>query len=155
MYLIEPIGFVKNNRSKVEDDFWGDEISEIIISEKFSDNNLKGLLEFSHAEIIFYFHLADISINSFTPSHPRENKNFPQVGIFAQRKKSRPNLLGTTIVKIIQSNKNTLTVSGLDAVNDTPVIDIKPVFKEFLPQDKIMQPDWSTELMKDYWSKKS
>ena len=84
-------------------------------------------------------------------SHPRGNKEFPEVGIFSQRRKARPNLLGTTIVKLIKAEKNVLTVSGLDAIDGTPVIDIKPVFKEFLPREKIIQPEWTSRLMEKYW----
>lgn len=154
MYSIEPIAIVKNNREKIEDDNWGDVVSEIIISHKISEDSIKGIEEFSHLEIIFYFHLADIAKLSISATHPRENKKFPKVGIFAQRKKARPNLLGSTIVKLIKAEKNVLTVKGLDAVDGTPVIDIKPVLREFLPADKVKQPDWITELMKNYWTKK-
>lgn len=152
MYTIEPIGIVKNKKSKAEDDFWGDVISEIIISEKISEKSLKGIEGFSHLEIIFYFHLADPSEIIISASHPRGNKKFPLTGIFAQRKKDRPNLLGATIVKLLKADRNVLTVSGLDAVNGTPVIDIKPVLKEFLPSEKIVQPDWTAELLKNYWT---
>ncbi|MDQ3021045.1 MAG: SAM-dependent methyltransferase [Bacteroidota bacterium] len=155
MYSIEPIAFVRNTRKKIEDDFWGDVISEIIISAKIPEDSLKGIEEFSHLEIIFYFHLADLTKMNISATHPRENKKFPKVGIFAQRKKARPNLLGSTIVGLISANKNVLTVSGLDAVDGTPVIDIKPVLREFLPANKILQPDWATELMKNYWTKKT
>jgi tRNA-Thr(GGU) m(6)t(6)A37 methyltransferase TsaA len=155
MYSIEPIAFVKNNRRKVEDDFWGDVSSEIIISDKISEESIKGIEDYSHLEIIYYFHLADLAKINISVTHPRDNKKFPKVGIFSQRKKARPNLLGTTIVKLISVNKNVLTVDGLDAVDGTPVIDIKPVMKEFLPKGNVKQPEWATELMKDYWSKKN
>lgn len=151
MYTIEPIGFVKNSRTNVEDDYWGDVVSEIIISDKISESSLKGIDGFSHLEIIFYFHLADPSEISISATHPRNNKKFPSVGIFAQRRKARPNLIGSTIVKLISSVKNKLVVSGLDAVNGTPVIDIKPVLREFLPDDKIIQPEWTSEMLKNYW----
>lgn len=149
MYSIEPIAFVRNNRTNIEDDNWGDVVSEIVISEKISDESTKGIDQFSHLEIIFYFHLADLAKINISATHPRDNKKFPKVGIFAQRKKARPNLLGSSIVKLIKSEKNILTVSGLDAVNGTPVIDIKPVIKEFIPTGEITQPEWATELMKD------
>lgn len=151
MYTIEPIAYVRNNRKKTEDDFWGDVISEIVISEKISEESIKGIEEFSHLEIIFYFHLADLAKITISATHPRENKKFPKVGIFAQRKKARPNLLGSTIVRLIKAEGNKLTVSGLDAVDGTPVIDIKPVINEFIPKEKIKQPEWVTELMKNYW----
>ena len=159
MFTVEPIGFIKNKRLTTEDDFWGDVISEIIIRDEFPEECLNGIETFSHLEIIFYFHLENNSVNNsvnnsklnLSESHPRENINFPKVGIFAQRKKARPNLLGTTIVKLIKVEKKILTVSGLDAINETPVIDIKPVMKEFLPKENIIQPEWASELMKDYW----
>ena len=154
MYSIEPIGFVKNNRKKPEDDFWGGVVSDIIISEKISAESLLGIEDFSHLEIIFYFHLADLAKINISASHPRDNKSFPRVGIFAQRKKARPNLLGSSIVKLLSVSGSTLSVSGLDAVDGTPVIDIKPVVREFLPNEEIRQPDWETELMKNYWAVK-
>ena len=125
MYTIEPIAYVRNSRKKTEDDSWGDVISEIKISEKISEESLKGIEEFSHLEIIFYLHLANFAKISLSATHPRENKKFPRVGIFAQRRKARPNLLGSTIVKLLKSRGNILTASGLDAVDGTPVIDIK------------------------------
>ena len=151
MYSIEPIAFVKNKRKKIQDDNWGEVISEIIISDKISADSLTGIEEFSHLEIIFYFHKADLSKINISATHPRENKKFPKVGIFAQRKKARPNLLGSTIVKLLKKENNVLTVLGLDAVDGTPVIDIKPVIREFIPKEKISQPEWATEMMKDYW----
>lgn len=154
MYTIEPIAIVRNDRKKTDDDFWGDIISEIVISNKISRDSIMGIEEFSHLEIIFYFHLADISQINISASYPRDNRNFPETGIFAQRKKARPNLLGTTIVKLLKLRDNILTVAGLDAVDGTPVIDIKPVMQEFLPEGKIIQPGWTKELMKNYWSKK-
>ncbi|HMS64019.1 MAG TPA: SAM-dependent methyltransferase [Ignavibacteria bacterium] len=154
MYSIEPIAFVKNIRKGIEDDYWGDVISEIILSDKIPESSLTGIENYSHLEIIYYFHLADPSEINISSSFPRENRKFPLTGIFAQRKRLRPNLLGATIVKLIKADKNSLTVSGLDAINETPVIDIKPVLKEFLPLGETEQPDWSTELMKEYWSVK-
>lgn len=155
MYSIEPIAFVKNKRKGTDDDFWGEVISEILISEKISGKSIIGINEFSHLEIIFYFHLADPSSISISSSHPRGNKSFPESGIFSQRKKERPNLIGTSIVKLLKTEKNILTVEGLDAIDGTPVIDIKPVFREFLPSEEITQPEWTSELMKNYWKKKN
>ena len=83
--------------------------------------------------------------------HPRGNRDWPEVGIFAQRNKDRPNHLGLTIVNVIKHDGRSLFVKGLDAINGTPVLDIKPVLAEFLPHEPIRQPDWSHELMKDYW----
>jgi len=63
-----------------------------------------------------------------------------------------PNPIGLTVVQILSVDGRTLTVQGLDAVNGSPVLDIKPVFSEFLPRE-VKQPPWVSELMKDYWKK--
>ena len=83
--------------------------------------------------------------------HPRNNPNWPKVGIFAQRGKNRPNRLGVTVVKIIKREGTRLTIQGLDAVDGTPVLDIKPVICEFLPRGEVNQPEWAGELMREYW----
>ena len=59
---------------------------------------------------------------------------------------------GATIVRIVSRDGRRLVVSGLDAIDGTPVIDIKPVFQEFLPSGRIVQPAWSRELMRNYWT---
>ncbi|MEJ2664769.1 MAG: TrmO family methyltransferase, partial [Spirochaetia bacterium] len=74
-----------------------------------------------------------------------------KVGIFSQRKKDRPNHIGTTSVELVRREGRTLIVKNLDAINGTPVLDIKPVFREFLPRGEIRQPEWSKILMKNYW----
>jgi len=74
-----------------------------------------------------------------------------QIGMFAPRAKGRTNRLGSTIVRIIGSEGRRLRVQGLDAIDGTPVLDIKPVMSEFLPREAVRQPDWSCELMRDYW----
>ncbi|HAY33370.1 MAG TPA: SAM-dependent methyltransferase [Ignavibacteria bacterium] len=153
MFTIEPVGYVSNSRKSIEDDFWGDIVSVINISPKLSEESLKGIEHFSHLEIIFYFHLADPSNICISSAHPRENPDYPETGIFAQRKKLRPNLLGSTIVKLKGIDKRKLTVTGLDAIDGTPVIDIKPVLEEFLPSGKIVQPEWTHDLMENYWKK--
>jgi tRNA (Thr-GGU) A37 N-methylase len=73
------------------------------------------------------------------------------VGIFAQRGKNRPNRIGVTVCRIVSVSGRRIEVEGLDAIDGTPVLDIKPVMAEFLPRGEIRQPDWSSELMKDYW----
>src|SRR5215510_7235544 len=130
--VIEPIGFVKNDRKAVGDDYWGGIVSEIIINETPGAEAIQGLEDFSHAAVIFAFHLVDETKIVTGARHPRNNPDFPKVGIFAQRGKNRPNRLGLTTVKILKRKDNVLFVEGLDAIDGTPVFDIKPVLKEFL-----------------------
>lgn len=148
---LNPVATVRNNRKDLSDDFWGNIVSEIELAENIPVNAFDGIEEFSHLEIIFQFDKADQSEIIYN-GHPRGNKNWPSVGIFAQRKKDRPNGIGLTIVELLKREGSKITVKYLDAIDGTPVLDIKPVLKEFLPVNEIRQPKWSIELMKDYWS---
>jgi tRNA-Thr(GGU) m(6)t(6)A37 methyltransferase TsaA len=148
---LSPIATVKNIRAEIEDDHWGDIVSVIELEPAFSEEALFQIEFYSHAEIIFYFHLVDENKIETGARHPRNNTEWPKAGIFAQRGKNRPNRLGVTTVKILKREGRQLFVQGLDAIDGTPVLDIKPVMKEFLPREEIHQPVWATELMKNYW----
>lgn len=155
MINLKPIAFVKNKRKDLSDDYWGGIISEITLTDEFNELALKGIEEFSHLEIIFYFDkVIDENIETGT-RHPRNNTNWPETGIFARRGKNRPNRLGLSLVRLIERKDKTLFVKWLDAIDGTPVLDIKPAVKEFLqePGEEINQPPWVTELMKEYWKK--
>ncbi len=112
---------------------------------------LDGIEAFSHLEIIYHFHLVPKEKAIARSRHPRGNMAWPKVGSFAQRNKSRPNLLGSTIVELVKKENRQLFVKNLDAIHGTPVLDIKPVMKEFLPKFQVHQPEWATELMRYYW----
>ncbi len=149
--IVSPIAYVQNSRSSPEDDHWGAIISEIVLDESLSEASLDGLEIFSHVEILFYFDQVAEPQGFLMCRHPRDNKNWPRVGIFAQRNKDRPNHIGLTIEHIIKREGRRLFVQGLDAVDGTPVLDIKPVMVEFLPREPVNQPEWSHELMSNYW----
>ena len=151
MITLQPIGLVKNSRKEIEDDGWGGVVSEIVLDESLSEESLWGIEEFSHAEVVFYFHKVDKEKIVTRARHPRNNPAWPRVGIFAQRGKNRPNRIGLAAVRIISRAGKVLRVEGLDAIDGTPVLDIKPILAEFLPQGDIRQPEWSKELMREYW----
>ena len=148
---VEAIGFVEADRSHAEDDYWGGEESCISLTERFTGEALQGLTDFSHVEVLFLFHEVDLSKVVFGARHPRNNAAWPAVGIFAQRGKNRPNRIGSTICRVVRIEGTRLIVAELDAINGTPVLDIKPVMKEFLPRLQVRQPAWSHELMREYW----
>ncbi len=137
----------------MDDDDWGGIVSEIILEESFPDECLNEIEKFSHAEILFYFDKVEDDKKIIFSRYPRGNLSWPKAGIFAQRNKDRPNHIGLTIVQIVKRGKRSLFVRGLDAVDGTPVLDIKPVMVEFLPREPVHQPEWSHELMKKYWDK--
>ncbi|PLS17075.1 tRNA (N6-threonylcarbamoyladenosine(37)-N6)-methyltransferase TrmO [Bacillus sp. M6-12] len=150
-FSVSAIGAVCNERKTPVDDYWGKVLSEIKLDQELDISCLDGIDSFSHLEIIFLFHLIEDDKIQYISRHPRNNKEFPKVGIYAQRGKNRPNKIGATIVKLIKRKGRSLFVSGLDAIDGTPVLDIKPVMNEFLPKGEIKQPQWSTELMANYW----
>jgi len=116
----------------------------------FDERSLKGLESFSHCIVVYVFDRAEWD-GSRVSRHPRGNKEWPEVGIFAQRAKDRPNRLGVTVCRVAKVEGSVLYVEGLDAIEGTPVVDIKPWMVEFGPRGNISQPNWSTELMQGYW----
>ncbi|QLI83265.1 SAM-dependent methyltransferase [Chitinibacter fontanus] len=148
------IGYVSAIRAHTEDDFWGGEQACITLSAGFTPEALQGLETFSHVEVLFIFHEVAANKITTTARHPRNNPDWPKVGIFAQRGKNRPNRIGSTICRISRVEGSKLYVTELDAIDGTPVIDIKPVMAEFLPRQEVLQPQWSHELMREYWLQK-
>lgn len=150
-FEIAPIGYVRGSRAEVTDDFWGGTHTVIELDAAISPRSLDGIEEYSHAETIFLFDRLDPATLEWAARHPRGRLDLPEVGIFAQRAKARPNRLGATIVRILGREGRRLRVAELDAVEGTPVIDIKPVLTEFLPRGSVRQPSWTHDLLRDYW----
>lgn len=151
MVEVEPIGYVRAERTETTDDLWGGTTATIELVGSFSPAALEGIEEFSHAEIVYLFDRVDAEKVTRGARHPRGNQDWPLVGIFAQRAKNRPNRIGSTIVRVLGREGRRLLVAELDAIDNTPVLDIKPVMSEFLPREPVLQPAWSHELMRDYW----
>jgi tRNA (Thr-GGU) A37 N-methylase len=149
---MRPIGRVRGGRAEAQDDSW--EAVEAYIEldgTRFGPEALAGLAGFSHVEVVFHFdRMPDGEINT-AARHPRGRSDWPLVGIFAQRGKGRPNRIGVTACRLLAVEGLALKVRGLDAIDGTPVLDIKPVMTGFLPRGEIRQPAWAGEIMKDYW----
>lgn len=150
---LTPIGFVSNSRSAIEDDDWGSVVSEIELSNELGEDALQGIEDFSHVEVIFYFDKVEDARIETSARRPRNNPEWPEVGILAQRGKNRPNRIGLTTAEVVERRDRTLVVRGLDAIDGTPVLDIKPVMREFLPRGDVRQPTWASELMRSYWER--
>ena len=150
---MEAIGRVEASRTRAEDDFWGGVQSCITLSDRYPPEALDGIDAFSHVEVLFLFDQVDPSKIVTGARHPRNNPTWPAIGIFAQRGKNRPNRIGSTICRILRRDGRRLFVAELDAIDGTPVLDIKPVMLEFLPRGEVRQPPWSRELMNQYWEK--
>jgi tRNA (adenine37-N6)-methyltransferase len=152
MLTVEPIGLVTGGRREPFDDDWDAVTATIRLDARFGPDALLGLGAFSHLEVLYHFHLVTEEAVHTGARHPRGNQDWPRVGIFAQRGKDRPNRLGVSVCRIEGVDGREIRVRGLDAVDGTPVLDLKPVMREFLPRGELRQPAWSRELMAGYWA---
>lgn len=151
-YAVVPVGVVVGGRPDVRDDDWDAEHAVIALdAARFGPEAVAGLGAFSHLEVVFLFDRVDPEAVATGSRHPRGNPAWPRVGIFAQRAKDRPNRLGVSRCVLERVDGLDLHVSGLDAVDGTPVLDIKPYMSEFAPRGPVHQPAWSRELMAGYW----
>jgi tRNA-Thr(GGU) m(6)t(6)A37 methyltransferase TsaA len=151
--VLQPIGFVRGGRDAPIDDNWDSVRARIELdAQRFAPDATAGLDDFSHIDVIFHFNRVPDDEVQTGARHPRGRKDWPLVGIFAQRGKGRPNRIGVCVCALERVDGLSLHVRGLDAIDGTPVLDIKPVMKGFLPRGEIREPAWAGELMKGYWS---
>lgn len=150
--IMTPIGRVEGGREAPDDDDWGASRAKIVLdSARFDAEALMGLETFSHAEVVYVFDRVTDDQIVTGARHPRGNTAWPKIGIFAQRGKNRPNRIGVTVCRIVAVDGLSLEVEGLDAIDGTPVLDIKPVMAGFAPRGEHREPDWAREIMEAYW----
>lgn len=152
---ITPIGWVRSSRREPVDDDWDSETSSVVLDQsQLSSAALAGLDQFSHVEVLYVFDQVDPAGVERGARHPRGNTAWPRVGILAQRAKNRPNRLGLCCCRLVGVDPAAMTVHlrDLDAIDGTPVLDLKPWVAEFGPRGAVSQPEWATELMSRYWS---
>jgi tRNA (Thr-GGU) A37 N-methylase len=149
--IMRTVAYVRNERRELADDNWDDFVSTIELAEDVPTAALRGLEEFSHVEIVFFAALAENVPPGPWHRHPRGNPEWPDVGIFAQRNKDRPNRLMLSVVGIESVNSRSLVVRGLDAINDTQVLDIKPVYSWSGPRGELRVATWSERLGENYF----
>jgi len=140
-----------HTKIQASDDGWGNIEARIELCPEFGPEALAGIEDFSHIEVVFLFDRVPMNQIERGARHPRGNTAWPQVGIFAQRGKNRPNRLGVSVARLVRRNGRQIVLQGLDAINGTPVLDLKPVMREFLPAGDLRQPSWTHELMSRYW----
>jgi len=151
-FAVEPIGFVRSSRDAAIDDDW-DAVTAVIEldSKQLQPDATLGLETFSHIEVVFLFDQVDPNAVCRGARHPRGNKSWPLVGILAQRAKDRPNRIGITTCRVLSVDGLRIEVAGLDAIDGTPVLDIKPAMMGFARRGEGREPAWATELMTKYW----
>lgn len=119
---LKAIGVVRNERKKAVREGWEEVISQVIIDEGLT-KSLDGLEDFSHVVILYWMHR--VSGPPPVTVHPHSNPNI-DIGLFASRAPQRPNPIGVSTVRLLERKQNILIVKGLDAIDGSPVIDIKP-----------------------------
>jgi tRNA (Thr-GGU) A37 N-methylase len=143
---------VRGGRGEPVDDDWaGVEATIRLDPERFGPEALAGLTDFSHLEVVFVFDRVDEADVHVGARRPRGRADWPLVGIFAQRGKARPNRIGVSRCRLLGVDGLDVLVADLDAVDGTPVLDLKPWMDEFAPRGATRQPDWSRELMQGYY----
>lgn len=149
---VTPIGTVHNDRTDVQhSDQWGAVRSTITLDERFANACLQGLDGFSHVDVLFVFDQMPEPDDDREPQPYRGRADLPAMGIFAGRGPRRPNRIGVTCCAIESVDGRELVVRGLDAVSGTPVIDLKPTMREFVPSD-VRQPEWVSRFMSEYFT---
>jgi tRNA (adenine37-N6)-methyltransferase len=150
MIIMTPVGVVHNGVQDKVDENWGSIRSKIMLEPGYR-GGLQGLQEFSHVIILTYLNEAHYEPERHLQRHPRGLTELPLVGIFAQRAKDRPNRIGVTAVSLLAVGEDWLEVEGLDAIDGTAVLDIKPYFPAYDLQKNAFTPDWVDFILKGYF----
>jgi tRNA-Thr(GGU) m(6)t(6)A37 methyltransferase TsaA len=147
---VTPIGYVHNRITQPVDSGWGTVESRIVLEPAWR-GALEGLGEFSHVQVLTYLHKIS-SEDRAVPAQrrPRGRADMPLLGVFSQRARVRPNPIGLTACEIVKVEMETLTVTGLDAIDGTPVLDIKPYVPVFDRIESPTTPSWVGLLFVDY-----
>ncbi len=139
---IKPIGFVKNNVKEQRFGNWNDVVSEIVLDKEYEEA-LDGIEDYSHINVVFWMN----EVKTCKIKHqPQGNEEVPIVGIFACRCPARPNPIGITTVELLERKNNTIKVKGLDVINNTPIIDIKPYTPQYDNVNNVKTPEWIDKL---------
>ena len=147
---LKPIGVVRSPVKEPVDEGWGDVVAEIHV-EPLLARGLAELERFSHALVLFWMHEATFDPATDLVRRPRGRDDMPEAGIFAQRAKHRPNPIGVTAVRVVRREGAVLRVRGLDAIDGTPVLDIKPYVPAFDRVGDATVPQWMERLMREYF----
>ncbi len=151
MITFTSIGVVRNDVNKMSTGNWADAESQIELDPDWVPG-LQGLADFSHVVVVFHLdRIPPFDKAKQLLRQPRGMEHLAPVGVFAQRTKFRPNPIGVTPARLVSIQGNVLTVAGLDAMDGTPVLDIKPFIPEFDSVADSKQADWVPAMLKGYF----
>lgn len=127
------------------------QVSELIIDSRLVDDGiLDGIEGFSHLVVLYWAHLGLPEGRTLMRGHPLGRKDFPLVGIFATRSPMRPNPILLTTVRLLERRENVLRVTGLDAVDGSPIIDIKPYTPGYHEVHDVLMPEWMELIQREF-----
>ncbi len=149
-FRVRSIGAVRSPVEQPVDLDWGAVTSRIVLEPEYRPG-LRGLEAFSHVVVVALLHEASFDPARHLVRRPRGRVDMPEVGIFAQRAKDRPNALGVTVVSLVSVESDGITVRGLDAIEGTPILDLKPHFPAFDAPADASVPAWVDRLMQGYF----
>ena len=142
---LRPIGYVRNRIKETMADGWADVESRIVLRPEI-EPMLLNIGDYSHITVVFWPHLVPDDVRGSKPQlHPRDDDKYPLMGVLATRSQIRPNPLLVSPVPLLEVKGNVLRVRGLDAVDGTPVLDIKPYLPHYdeIPDARV--PGWVAE----------
>jgi tRNA (adenine37-N6)-methyltransferase len=146
-----PIGVVRCPVTEMSQGNWAKVDSEIHLRPDYG-GGLAGLTDFSHVIVVFFLDRATgFDAGRQLLRKPRGMENMHEVGVFAQRTKFRPNPIGVTSVRLLGLSGSVLCVRGLDALDGTPVLDIKPYIPAFDRIADARTPGWVEHVMEGYF----
>jgi len=159
---LTPIGIVRNRSEKAawQEKGWldraarmkaqRDSLSDIVI-DGVPEEALEGIEDYSHITVIYWAHLIDDRRRAATMKvHPIGNPDFPEVGVFATQSPVRPNPILCTPVRLLERKGNRLKVTGLDALDGSPVLDIKPYVSSQGELKNAMTPAWMQRINREF-----
>lgn len=140
---IKPLGKAKNNVTKPTLPGWKDVTTEIAIDKKYA-KGLDGIEDYSHVIVVYWM---DKEKECHLKHHPQGREDIPFVGIFACRCPQRPNRIAISTVELVGRKGNVIIVKGLDIVDGTPILDIKPHTPQYDRVGKAKVPKWVSKLV--------
>ena len=123
-------------------------VSEILVDEAFVPL-LDGVEGFSHILVLYWPHLVPQERRDLQKIHPMGRKEFPKLGIFATCSPARPNPILVTAARLLSRDGGLLRVQGLEAVDGSPVLDIKPYNPGYFKVDDAVLPEWMERIRRE------
>jgi tRNA-Thr(GGU) m(6)t(6)A37 methyltransferase TsaA len=133
---VAPIALVRNSVKAIKHHGWEENVSELAVEPAFAEA-LDGVEEFSHLLVLFWLHQVTPEQRSIPKLHPRDRTDVPLMGTLATHTQYRPNPIGLTVVRLLERRGSVLVVQGLDAIDGTPVLDVKPWNGREVPKDEV------------------